>query len=241
MKQCLVNMSPIIFTLVAGASCLLLAGCSSPFAQHANATSDEEKLPQQQVADFLSTDCADVWFLHGETTEKNPLYWLRGMDCAERLSPEMARTEAKLHTNDSWQDAFRRGILLGSAKITPFERRETVSRLDSFSPQIPSQVRPLYQVWRDGQALQLQLSDERSRYSKLQQSADGEMDTLRQQQQHLRSQLDLTTRKLENLTDIERQLSSRKPSGSSLVPDGTHPGDTAPATKDAPATGEDKP
>jgi hypothetical protein len=36
---------------------------------------------------------------------------------------------------------------------------------------------------------------------------------LRQQQQFLREQLDTTTRKLENLTDIERQLSSRKPAG----------------------------
>ena len=31
------------------------------------------------------------------------------------------------------------------------------------------------------------------------------------QQQQLQAELDLTTRKLQNLTDIERQLSSRKP------------------------------
>lgn len=232
MKQCLVNMSPIIRSLLAGASCLWLAGCTT--APHAANTSDEDKLPQQQVADFLSTDCADVWSLHGDSTEKNPLYWLRSMDCAERLSPEMARSEARLHTEGRWQDAFRRGILLASAKITPLERRETVSRLDSFSSQFPSQVRPLYQVWRDGQATQLQLSDERSRYSKLQQSSDAELDILRQQQQHLRSQLDLTTRKLENLTDIERQLSSRKPASSNFTPDPGHAVDPS-AAKDAPA------
>lgn len=51
------------------------------------------------------------------------------------------------------------------------------------------------------------------RYSKLQQASDSDLDTLRQQQQHLQSQLDLTTRKLENLTDIERQLSTRKHGG----------------------------
>ncbi len=209
MKQCLVNMSPRFLSLLAGASCLWLSGCVS--APHTASASDEDKLPQQQVADFLSTDCADVWSLHSDTTEKNPLYWLRSMDCAERLSPEMARSEARLHSDDSWQDALRRGILLDSAKITPLERREMVNRLDTFSPQIPAQVRPLYQFWRDGQTLQLQLSDERSRYSKLQQSSDAELDILRQQQQHLSSQLELTTRKLENLTDIERQLSSRKP------------------------------
>jgi hypothetical protein len=34
-------------------------------------------------------------------------------------------------------------------------------------------VRPVYQLWRDGQTLQLQLAEERSRYSKLQQSTDA--------------------------------------------------------------------
>ncbi|WP_312624983.1 two-component system QseEF-associated lipoprotein QseG [Scandinavium sp.] len=238
MKQRLVNMSPRFLSLLAGASCLWLAGCVS--APQTASTGDEDKLPQQQVADFLSTDCADVWSLHGAATEKNPLYWLRSMDCAERLSPEMARSEARLHSDESWQDALRRGILLGSAKITPLERREMVTRLDTFSPQIPTQVRPLYQFWRDGQSLQLQLSDERSRYSKLQQTTDAELDILRQQQQHLSSQLELTTRKLENLTDIERQLSSRKPAGSNFTPDAGHAGDAAPAQKDAPST-EEKP
>ncbi|MRS14641.1 two-component system QseEF-associated lipoprotein QseG [Enterobacteriaceae bacterium RIT691] len=233
MKHSLVTLFPDGFRLFAGAVCLLLAGCSS--SNPTTATSGEENLPQQQVADFLSTDCVDVWSLHGEVTEKNPLYWLRAMDCGGRLSPQMARTEAKLHTDETWQDAFRRGILLGSAKITPLERRDMLASLDGLSPQIPPQVRSLFRVWRDGQASQLQLSDERSRYSKLQQSTDGELDTLRQQQQHLRSQLDLTTRKLENLTDIERQLSSRKPSGSSLGPDSAHPGELTPAT------GEEKP
>lgn len=70
-------------------------------------------------------------------------------------------------------------------------------------------MRPVYQLWRDGQTLQLQLSEERFRYSKLQQSSDSELDALRQQQESLREQLETTTRKLENLTDIERQLSTR--------------------------------
>ncbi|PXW49342.1 YfhG lipoprotein [Klebsiella oxytoca] len=170
-------------------------------------------LPQHQVADFLSVKCADIWNLKNETSDKNPLYWLRGIDCADRLAPAQARAEAKLHNDDSWQDAFKRGILLADAKITPDERRALVNRLDTFSPQIAAQVRPLYQLWREGQGRQLQLVDERSRYAKLQQSSDTELEALRQQELELRSQLELTTRKLENLTDIERQLSSRKPGG----------------------------
>jgi hypothetical protein len=66
------------------------------------------------------------------------------------------------------------------------------------------QVRPVYQLWRDGQTLQLQLA-ERSRYSKLQQSSDANWIRCASSS-NLRTQLDTTTRKLENLTDIERQL-----------------------------------
>jgi hypothetical protein len=63
-----------------------------------------------------------------------------------------ARAEARQHDANSWQDAFKRGILLADAKITPNERRDLVASLDAFSPQIAAQVRPLYQLWRDAQA-----------------------------------------------------------------------------------------
>ena len=122
--------------------------------------------------------------------------------------------------------------MLADAKITPFERRQLVARIDALSTEIPAQVRPLYQLWRDGQALQLQLAEERQRYSKLQQSSDSELDALRQQHHVLQQQLELTTRKLENLTDIERQLSTRKPAGN-FAPDATHESE-----KPAPSTNE---
>ena len=168
-----------------------------------------------------------IWTLQSEASDKNPLYWLRGIDCADRLAPVQARAEARQHDANSWQDAFKRGILLADAKITPNERRDLVASLDTFSPQIAAQVRPLYQLWRDAQGRQLQLIDERSRYAKLQQSSDAELETLRQQEIELRNQLELTTRKLENLTDIERQLSSRKPGGN-FSSDAGHGSDKVP-------------
>lgn len=210
--------------------CLLLAGCVTNAPTIAISEKQDEKLPEHQLADFLSTDCNNIWQLHGQETESNPLYWLRGMDCADRLAPAAARSEARSWTDDTWQASFKRGILLANAKINPVERRLLTTRLDALSPQIPAQVRPLYQLWRDGQVLQLQLAEERSRYGKLQQSTDGELDTLRQQQQYLRTQLDTTTRKLENLTDIERQLSTRKPA-SNYLPDAPKSA-TPPATTD---------
>jgi hypothetical protein len=200
---------------------LLLAGCVSHPPQSAISDKQEDKWPENQLADFLSTRCEDIWHLSGHDVESNPLFWLRGIDCAQRLAPVEARAQAAMLADNTWQDAFKRGIVLADAKITPVERRANITRLDTFVMNIPTQVRPVYQLWRDGQTLQLQLSEERSRYSRLQQSTDGELDTLRQQQDSLRTQLDTTTRKLENLTDIERQLSSRKyqPGSSSAVPD----------------------
>lgn len=215
---------PITLRCLAGCglAALLLNGCVSSTVSSAVKNTRDVRLPEHQLADFLSTDCQNIWQLSGHSTETNPLYWLRSMDCALRLTPADARVRARDWVGNSWQHSFKRGILLANAKINPYERRRNLADVDAWSMDIPPQVRPLYQMWRDGQAYQVQLSEERSRYSKLQQSTDGELDTLRQQQQHLRSQLDLTTRKLENLTDIERQLSSRKPT-SGYIQDSAHP------------------
>jgi len=226
MNLYLVSMSQVISRVISAVSlqnswlralpCLLLAGCVAQKPPSAIHNNQQQHLPDQQLADFLSTDCNDIWSLSGTHVDTNPLYWLRAMDCAQRLSPAVARAEARSWSDDNWEATFRRGILLSRAKITPLERREYAQRLDTLSPGIPAQVRPLFQLWRDGEMAQLQLSEERSRYGKLQQSTDSELDTLRQQQQYLREQLDTTTRKLENLTDIERRLSTRKPASGEL-------------------------
>lgn len=217
---------------LAGLPCLALLGCVQSHNKPAIDTPAEEKIPVYQLADYLSTECSDIWALQGKSTETNPLYWLRAMDCADRLMPAQSRQQARQYDDGNWQNTFKQGILLADAKITPYERRQLVARIDALSTEIPAQVRPLYQLWRDGQALQLQLAEERQRYSKLQQSSDSELDTLRQQHHVLQQQLELTTRKLENLTDIERQLSTRKPAGN-FSPDTPHESE-----KPAPSTDE---
>ena len=89
--------------------------------------------------------------------------------------PAQSRQQARQYDDGSWQNTFKQGILLADAKITPYERRQLVARIDALSTEIPAQVRPLYQLWRDGQALQLQLAEERQRYGKLQQASDSEL------------------------------------------------------------------
>lgn len=108
---------------------------------------------------------------------------------------------------------------MANGNVTPLERRDYVNVLDGYSEQFPPTMRALIQLWRSNQVAQLELSAMRSRYAHLQQSSDAQSDSLRQQQIKLRQQLSDTQRKLERLTDIERQLSSRKTSD---MPDGSH-------------------
>ncbi len=117
-----------------------------------------------------------------------------------------SRQQARQYDDGSWQNTFKQGILLTNAKITPYERRQLVARIDALSCRDPGTGFSLYQLWRDGQALQLQLAEERQRWQTpaIQRQRAGCF----RQQHHVLQQQRITTRKLENLTDIERQLST---------------------------------
>ncbi len=69
-------------------------------------TPAEEKIPVYQLADYLSTECSDIWALQGKSTETNPLYWLRAMDCADRLMPAQSRQQARQYDDGNWQNTF---------------------------------------------------------------------------------------------------------------------------------------
>ncbi|MCG3067940.1 two-component system QseEF-associated lipoprotein QseG, partial [Escherichia coli] len=80
---------------LAGLPCLALLGCVQSHNKPAIDTPAEEKIPVYQLADYLSTECSDIWALQGKSTETNPLYWLRVMDCADRLMPAQSRQQAR--------------------------------------------------------------------------------------------------------------------------------------------------
>lgn len=126
---------------LAGLPCLALLGCVQNHNKPAIDTPAEEKIPVYQLADYLSTECSDIWALQGKSTETNPLYWLRAMDCADRLMPAQSRQQARQYDDGSWQNTFKQGILLADAKITPYERRQLVARIEALSTEIPAQVR----------------------------------------------------------------------------------------------------
>ncbi|ORM62943.1 two-component system QseEF-associated lipoprotein QseG [Pantoea rodasii] len=200
-------------------SCALMAfglsACQTPSTSSTLHDGTPLSEPDVRLPDYLATDCQNVWKIETPAAMNNPLYWQRAIDCGERLSPAEARAEARRWPVQGWARAFKQGILLSNGNVTPFERRQFVETLEGYSASYPATVRPLLMLWRSNQTALLALSGERSRYAALQQSNDAEMDSLRQQQTKLRQSLEDTQRKLERLTDIERQLSSRKPVDSS--------------------------
>ncbi len=70
-------------------------------------------------------------------------------------------------------------------------------------------MRPLLQLWREQQVQIINLSDAGARYKRLQQEMDTKLDRLKEDNAKLAFELN-TTSVSRNLTDIERQLSSRR-------------------------------
>ncbi|KOA69825.1 MULTISPECIES: two-component system QseEF-associated lipoprotein QseG [Pantoea] len=189
---------------------LLLSGCTTSPATSSLPSGHQVAEPEVSVADYLATRCSDLWTIENSAALSNPLYWMRAIDCAERLSPAEARAEAHRWPVESWSRAFKQGVLMSNGNVTPVERRRYVETLDRYSGDFPQSVRPLLQLWRSNQAAQLDLSEARTRYVHLQQSSDTQLEAIRQQMVKQQQQLSDTQHKLERLTDIERQLSSRK-------------------------------
>lgn len=194
----------------------LLSGCVDS-THHRIAIRDVENVtPKEQVSDYRLTPCDSLWRTDERDAVNNALYWLRAMDCAERLTPLQARETVQTLAGETWDQAFKQSILLDQVKLTPAERRQALDRLNSYQADFPAALRPLLQTWHDKQTFWLALTDERLRTQRLQEANDKQLEAMRVQQSDLQYQLDVTTRKLENLTDIERQLSTRKPMSGEL-------------------------
>jgi len=190
---------------------LLLSACVSKEASDPQTPSDLPVIPDSKVVDYRIAACDSLWQLDENDAMENSLYWLRAMDCADRLGPAQSRVLANNLPLDGWSSVFKVAILQASAEPTATVRRQMLDRLNGVRMDFPNSLRPLLQLWRQQQAMQISLIEERARYKRLQENSDSQLDALRQNQQQLQYQLDSTSRKLESLTDIERQLSSRKP------------------------------
>lgn len=235
---------------------VLLSGCQERAGAESAAAAAQPVIPETKVVDYRTASCDTIWLNEDEGALSNGLYWLRVMDCADRLTSAQARGQARDLNAGNWANAFKQSVLLGSADPSAAERRQMLARLDGYRTEWPGPLRPLLQLWREKQMLTISLQEEKGRYQRLQESTDVQLDAMRENQNRLQYRLDDTTRKLENLTDIERQLSSRKQMQGEMQDNGQTPkaeehapakpeaggaadkGD-APAAPDA-ATGEDK-
>ncbi|MFP9230287.1 two-component system QseEF-associated lipoprotein QseG [Pectobacterium cacticida] len=210
---------PRVLTAVLVSSPFILAACHSHAQYGTTLSGTGAAAPQEQVADFRIAPCDHLWQIDDSESMNNALYWLRAMACAGRLTPFHAREQARQVAGNGWEHVFKQGILLDNAGITQAERHQVLEQINVYRQAFPAALRPLVDTWSDRQTLFLALSDERLRYKRLQESSDKQLEALRIQQDHLQDQLEKTTRKLENLTDIERQLSSRKSMSGELPED----------------------
>ncbi|WP_323855356.1 two-component system QseEF-associated lipoprotein QseG [Xenorhabdus koppenhoeferi] len=188
----------------------LLAGCVKTSGTDKLATIAESILPEQHVTDYRFKECDVIWDMTKPKALENGLYWLRFTDCTDRLSSADAREMAKNFTLTDWEQVFKQSILINRATPTLAERRKIVENLNQYSAQFPVALRPLLQLWREQQYLKINLAEERIKFQRLQLDSDNKIDRLKEVRARLEYDLRSISRKLENLTDIERQLSSRK-------------------------------
>ncbi|ELX8378350.1 two-component system QseEF-associated lipoprotein QseG [Providencia vermicola] len=189
---------------------LILTGCATKSGQSPLDTLAQVVVPEVKVTDYRYADCHGIWDNQQQSARENALFWLRMMDCADRLDPKTARAQALQLSIDNWSNAFQQSILMGAAEPSIAERRKMVDSMNTFSLNFPTAIRPLLQLWREQQVQIINLAEANSRFKRLQQETDNKLDRMKEENARLLFELDTTSRKLENLTDIERQLSSRK-------------------------------
>lgn len=190
----------------------ILTGCVAKNGQSPLETLAQVVVPEIKVTDYRYASCDSIWNNEQPNALENALFWLRMMDCADRTETQQARSDANKIEANNWSNVFEQNILLNSADPSIAERRKMLDNINAYSLSFPTAIRPLLQLWREQQVQIINLAEANARYKRLQQDTDAKMDRLREENAKLTFELNTISRKLENLTDIERQLSSRKQS-----------------------------
>ncbi|GKX64004.1 membrane protein [Pragia fontium] len=218
--------------LAALATPVMLAGCGHQGVSDSASGTMVYEAPINKVSDYSRVSCdGNIWKGQDDETNSNSLYWLRLIDCTRSLTLSQARIQSYSYEITKWDGVLKRAILLSRLDAAHSERRNALEQLKNYRAMYPANVYPLILLWNDEQTLELNLFDERARHQRLKESSDTQIEAMHNQLQETKHQLNETTRKLENLTDIERQLSSRKVS----------PGDGASHNSVAESGGEIKP
>ncbi|QBH98074.1 hypothetical protein EKN56_17745 [Limnobaculum zhutongyuii] len=190
---------------------VMLAGCSYQSFTESASGEIRYETPNRKVSDYSRVSCdGNIWKAQDSETYANSLYWLRLITCSQSLPASRAQAQSGEYETTTWDGVMKRAVLLSRVEVNNSERRRSLEQLKNFRSMYPDTVYSLIQLWTDEQSMELSLSDERVRHQRQKESNDTQMDALHAQLQDTKHQLNEMTRKLENLTDIERQLSSRK-------------------------------
>ncbi|QIG07488.1 two-component system QseEF-associated lipoprotein QseG [Proteus sp. ZN5] len=192
---------------------LVLSGCTPKSLTEAQELEPEIPVVKQKTIDYRWAECKTLSSFYDEGIN-NALYWLRAIECTNRIMTTEAQRQANSVVVTGWDDAFYKSILLERAGMTIADRRTQLVLLESYKLQFPSSMRVLLSTWIENQTLILSLAEEKNRYRRLTTETDNRIDVLRKENSALQHELNVTLKKLESLTQIERQLSNRKQSGS---------------------------
>jgi hypothetical protein len=194
----------------------LLAGCAFHSSGENYYRPVADLIPSTKVVDFRLAPCETLWALDDSEAINNSLFWLRAMDCADRMNDAQAHFQADQIKADSWDSVFKQSILRAGADPDQQQRGALLARVNQYRVEMPASIRSLVQLWRERQTLQVTLGDEKARNARQAAVSESKIEQLTEQQVALQASLADTQRKLKNLTDIERQLSSRKQMQSDL-------------------------
>lgn len=192
---------------------LVLSGCTPKSLTETQELEPEIPVVKQKTIDYRWAECKTLSSFYDEGIN-NALYWLRVIECTNRIMTTEAQRQASSVVVTGWDDAFYKSILLERAGMTIADRRTQLVLLESYKLQFPSSMRVLLSTWIENQTLMLSLAEEKNRYRRLTTDTDNRIDVLRKENNTLQHELNVTLKKLESLTQIERQLSNRKQSGS---------------------------
>ncbi|WP_231133407.1 two-component system QseEF-associated lipoprotein QseG [Proteus terrae] len=192
---------------------LVLSGCTPKSLTEAQEPEPEIPVVKQKTIDYRWAECKTLSSFYDEGIN-NALYWLRAIECTNRIMTTEAQRQANSIVVTGWDDAFYKSILLERAGVTIADRRTQLVLLESYKLQFPSSMRVLLSTWIENQTLILSLAEEKNRYRRLTTETDNKIDALKKENNALQHELSVTLKKLESLTQIERQLSNRKQSGS---------------------------
>lgn len=176
-------------------SSLLMVGCSLHLS---------DMVPSIKTTDYSTLSCELIWQEKNVAEYNNAFYWLKVMACTKSIDKEAAIVWANQDNGTEWYSLFKQGIMVNYLRPVENQRRLTIARLKNVCPQLSESVCNLMTLWLENQEMQSSLVAERGRYQRLKEATDS-------QQHELQEELKGLELKLKSLTDIESQLSARKP------------------------------